>query len=165
MENIDSSADEAKGTQDNNHNPIEETKPINFKDIVNVIPQVFPLKISRGDIKLNVNPVRDQKGQNSREVAFTAKYKQVDALCVCIIVYGDVNYHQSQYYYAFDMSERLKVCRNMANQYAIFNCDLLEMADFLKRPPKEPVLFIVKPLYNNGTLYQFLARKKREGIQ
>lgn len=124
---------------------------------------VFPLKIDKKDIELNPDPINDIKGLNSREVTFIGNYKNVEISCVCVIAFGDMQYHQEQYYYGFKMSQQLLACRNMANYFGVFNAHILEMANFINRPPKEPALFIVKPLFTNGTIGQYLKIKRRTG--
>jgi hypothetical protein len=59
-------------------------------------------------------------------------------------MFDDVQYHQEKYCYGFEISEELLACRNMASYHG------------LQDTPKEPVVFIVKALYINGTLAGYL---------
>lgn len=134
-------------------------KQDNFTDIVQVLSYVFPLHIDKEELVIDENPVKDVKSNNGREISFTAKYKQVDVLCIRIIIDGDINFHQEQYVYAYDMSQRLIACRNVANYLAFFQCERLEEVNFIKKP----VLLLIKPLYSNGSLQQYLLQLKKTG--
>lgn len=130
-------------------------------DVVKRLEELAPQKIGRRDITLNEDPVKDEVKGYGREITFVAKSKGLDVLCVCIIL--DTSYHEYEYTYSFAMSNRLKICRNMASYITMLSCDLIDMIGFIKKPPKRPVLFIVKPIYMDGTLEQYLKRLKREG--
>lgn len=112
---------------------------------------------------LNPEPVKDIKGLNSREVTFIGTYKNMDITCRCVIAFGDIDYHQEQYYYGYHMYREMQSCRYVTNYIGIFRAHVLDIVDFIQNPPKEPALFIVKPLYVHGTLAQYAKAKRRTG--
>lgn len=161
-EEEESGQEEEENSQEEENENSKDTKAKkkdDFTDIVQVLSYVFPLNIDKEELKIDENPVKDVKSNNGREISFTAKYKQVDVLCIRIIIDGDINFHQEQYVYAYNMSQRLIACRNVANYYAFFQCEKLEEVNFIKKP----VLLLIKPLYSNGSLQQYLLQLKKTG--
>lgn len=54
-------------------------------------------------------------------------------------------------------------CRNMANYFGTFKEQVIYFMDFIKNPPPEPALFIIKPYFSNGSLSTYLKTLKRTG--
>jgi hypothetical protein len=143
----------------------EEEDDFSNNNIVEILSNAFPLKINEADIKLT-KLLRDNTRNSKRELLLLGKYNGVEISCTSVIAYNDQE--DERYHYAFQMSEELLSCRNVANYLGVFITTNLKgmMSTTLSRPilseheEKQSILCIIQPWFRHGTLAQYLKLKR-----